>query len=79
MESSKNKFSNFLKSQYKAVKEKISAEKPVPELPRYTQKILLDEGAQKKVFQVHDTNCSREVAMAVLKGDSAEEKAQFLR
>jgi serine/threonine protein kinase len=79
MESSKNKFSNFLKSQYKAVKEKISAENPVEELPRYTQKTLIDEGAQKKVFQVFDANCSREVAMAVLKGNSEEEKAQFRR
>lgn len=79
MESSKSKFSNFLKSQYKAVKEKISAEKQVKDLPRYTQKTLIGGGAQKQVFQVFDSNCSREVAMAVLRGDSEEENAQFLR
>jgi len=79
METNNNNFSNFLKSQYKTVKEKINEERSVNGLPRYSQRELIAEGSQKKVFQVFDSNCSREVAMAVLKGDSEEEKAQFSR
>ncbi|MDD7985331.1 protein kinase [Lentisphaera marina] len=78
------KFTDFLQKQYKLVQEKlaqekIEAEKPASYHDRYINKTLIGEGAQKQIFQVYDTACSRDIAMAVLKGNSQVEKAQFLR
>lgn len=76
---STNKFTNFLHSQYKAVKVKIvGADKPAKK-DKYSEPILIDEGSQKQIFKVYDFSCSREVALATLKNDTVEERAQFLR
>ena len=79
MGSDKDNFSDFLQSQYKLVQKKIEADDPASEHDRYINKTLIGEGAQKQIYQVYDTACSRDIAMAVLKGDSEVEKAQFLR
>ena len=79
MGSDKDNFSDFLQSQYKLVQEKIEADNPASDHDRYINKTLIGEGAQKQIYQVYDTACSRDIAMAVLKGDSQLEKAQFLR
>ena len=65
----------------KVVKEKIIGDEPVEEKkpPKYIDFELIDEGAQKKVFKVYDSSCSREVALAVLKNDNEQERAQFMR
>ncbi|MCM8529819.1 MAG: serine/threonine protein kinase, partial [Lentisphaeraceae bacterium] len=76
MKSNDNKFSEFLYTQYDVVKEKIER---TSELHRYSNKTLINQGSQKKIYKVYDSNCSREIAMAVLISDSEEENAQFLR
>ena len=76
MKSTPNKFSEFLYSQYDAVYEKINH---VSTGPRYRDKTLINQGSQKEIYKVYDTECSREIAMAVLINDSEEEKAQFVR
>lgn len=76
MKSKPDKFSEFLYSQYDAVNEKINH---VSEGPRYSDKTLINEGSQKQIYKVYDTDCSREIAMAVLINDSEEEIAQFTR
>ena len=71
-------FSDFLHSQYEQVKE--SVDKDITDSSeRYGPRELIGEGAQKKVFKVYDHSCSRYVAVAVLKDDSPQERAQFLR
>ena len=76
MKSTPNKFSEFQYSQYDAVYEKINH---VSTGPRYRDKTLINQGSQKEIYKVYDTECSREIAMAVLINDSEEEKAQFVR
>ena len=73
-----NDFSDFLHSQYKEVKESVNKTLDVNQ-EKYSDKTLIGEGAQKKVYQVYDNSCSRPVAMAILKNASPEEEAQFLR
>lgn len=79
MESDKDNFTDFLQSQYKLVQEKIETNDRPSEQKRYLDKTLIGEGAQKKIYQVYDTSCSREIALAVLKDNSQQAKAQFLR
>ena len=73
-----NDFSDFLHSQYKEVKESLNKSLDMNE-EKYSDKSLIGEGAQKKVYRVYDHSCSRPVAMAVLKNASPQEEAQFLR
>ena len=65
----------------KVVKEKIIGDEPVQEkkAPKYIDLELIDEGAQKKVFKAYDSSCSREIALAILKNDNEQERAQFMR
>ncbi len=79
MESENSKCTDFLQSQYKQVQEKVNSQNKSEEQGRYTQKKLIGEGSQKQIFQVYDTQCSRELAMAILKNDSPEAQAQFMR
>ena len=73
-----NDFSDFLHSQYKEVKESVNKSLNVSK-EKYSDKLLIGEGAQKKVYKVYDHSCSRPVAMAVLKSATVQEEAQFLR
>ena len=73
-----NNFSDFLHNQYKEVKDAVNRSLDI-EPEKYSGKKLIGEGAQKKVYRVYDKSCSREVAMAVLKNDSPQDEAQFLR
>ena len=61
-------FSDFLHDQYKAVKGTVQMEINHEE-ERYTGRELIGEGAQKKIYKVYDNSCSREIALAVLKGE----------
>ncbi|WDE97271.1 protein kinase [Lentisphaera profundi] len=79
MDSDNNNFSDFLQTQYKLVQEKIETDSLSVGNERYLRKQLIGEGSQKQIYQVYDTTCSREIALAVLKGESQEEKAQFMR
>lgn len=79
MKSSNKKVTEFLHSQYKVVKEKILNKRDSSQEKIYTDYELIGEGAQKKIYRVYDSRCSRFVAMAVLKGSEESEKNQFLR
>ena len=71
-------FAAFLHEQYDAVRSAI--EQPLTRNSSgYRDAELIGEGAQKQVFRVYDEGCSREVAMAVLKGHAPTATAQFLR
>ena len=73
-----NNFSDFLHNQYKEVKEAVNRSLDIDQ-EKYSDRKLIGEGAQKKVYSVYDKSCSREVAMAVLKNESPQDEAQFLR
>ena len=79
MQPNNNKASEILLSQYKVVQEKLSQDNAFDMEEDYSIHEFLGEGAQKKVYKVYDSKCSRFVAMGVLKGDSESEQAQFLR
>ncbi|MCM8539274.1 MAG: serine/threonine protein kinase [Lentisphaeraceae bacterium] len=73
-----NNFSDFLHNQYKEVQTSLKTDLCLENV-KYGPKTLIGEGAQKKVYKVYDQSCSREVAMAVLKNESPQDEAQFLR
>ena len=79
MNSNNNKTPEFLNSQYKVVQEKVSQINDFGMGEDYVISDFLGEGAQKKVYKVYDSKCSRFVAMGILKSENEKEKSQFLR
>ena len=79
MQSNNKKAPEFLQSQYKVVQEKVAQDSSFDFEEDYSIHEFLGEGAQKKVYKVYDSRCSRFVAMGILKGENETEKAQFLR
>lgn len=73
-----NNFSDFLHNQYQEVKEAVNKNLDVNQ-EKYGARTLIGEGTQKRIYQVYDNSCSREVAIAILKNATAQEEAQFLR